>query len=93
MSEKLKLPRLAIWIVIAVVLTSGIGLLAPHQLPITLYKASLVALAAVLGYWVDRSLFPYARPDKPEIDCSKSTAMIRRAIVVSAIIIAIALGA
>ena len=88
-----KLPRLTIWIVIAMMLTVGIGLLAPYQLPVTLYKVSLVVLAAVLGYWVDRSLFPYARPDKPKIDCSKSTAMIRRAIVVSAIIIAIALGA
>lgn len=28
-----------------------------------LYKAALIALAAVLGYWLDRALFPYARPD------------------------------
>jgi hypothetical protein len=37
--------------------------LAPHQLPVSLYKLSLVSLAAVVGYWLDRSIFPYARPD------------------------------
>ncbi|BEU95533.1 putative holin [Acidovorax sp. DW039] len=36
---------------------------APAQLPVVLYKAALIALAAVLGYWLDRALFPYARPD------------------------------
>ena len=45
------------------VLLAAIALLSPVQLPVVLYKAALISLAAVLGYWLDRALFPYARPD------------------------------
>jgi len=55
--------RMADWVVAAVLLTLLVWLMAPQQVPVTLYKLSLVALAGVVGYWVDRSLFPYARPD------------------------------
>ena len=51
------------WLLLAIVLALAVYLLAPQQLPVSLYKLSLVALAAVAGYWLDRSLFPYARPD------------------------------
>ena len=40
----MRLPRLADWIAIAVVLTLAIGIIAPHQLPVTLYKLSLVKI-------------------------------------------------
>jgi hypothetical protein len=52
------------WLIAAVLLAILVYLIAPQQLPVSLYKLSLVALAAVAGYWIDRSLFPYARPDK-----------------------------
>lgn len=55
--------RMADWVIAAALLTLLVWLLAPHQVPVTVYKLSLVALAAVAGYWIDRSLFPYARPD------------------------------
>lgn len=55
--------RMADWVIAAVLLTMLVWLIAPHQIPVSLYKISLVALAAVSGYWIDRSLFPYARPD------------------------------
>ena len=58
-----RVPRMLDWLVIALVLALAVWLLAPQQLPVSLYKLSLIALAAVAGYWVDRSLFPYARPD------------------------------
>lgn len=58
-----RLPRLSGWILITICLMVGILALAPQQLPVTMYKLSLVTLAAVVGYWIDRSLFPYARPD------------------------------
>lgn len=58
-----RLPRMWDWGVVALVLLVLVAFLAPHQLPVSLYKLSLVALAAVAGYWIDRSLFPYARPD------------------------------
>ncbi|KAB2905576.1 MAG: hypothetical protein F9K35_01495 [Burkholderiaceae bacterium] len=56
-------PRTTTWLVLAVLLLAAIAIVAPQQLPVVIYKASLVALAAVLGYWLDRTLFPYARPD------------------------------
>jgi hypothetical protein len=37
--------------------------IAPQQLPVMLYKATLVVFAALVGYWIDRLIFPYARPD------------------------------
>jgi hypothetical protein len=51
------------WLIIAALLAALVFFMAPQQLPVSLYKLSLVALAAVAGYWIDRSLFPYARPD------------------------------
>ena len=59
----LRAPRTTTWLVLAVLLLAVIAIVAPPQLPVVLYKASLVSLAAVLGYWLDRTLFPYARPD------------------------------
>lgn len=58
-----KLPRMVEWVLIAIVLCVLIFILAPQQLPVSVYKISLMAIAGVVGYWLDRSLFPYARPD------------------------------
>lgn len=88
--------RLADWLVVTVLLSLAIGFLAPHQLPVTLYKLSLVSLAAVAGYWIDRSLFPYARPDCFLVggrDAVFAAAMQRRALIVAACIIGVSLGA
>lgn len=88
------MPRLFFWTLITLGLTLAVGLLAPHQLGVTLYKISLVSLAAVLGYWIDRSVFYYARPHQKPAGCSyDEVASIRRAIVMAAVILAIALGA
>lgn len=59
----MKLPRLAGTIAVTVALMVAIGLLSPQQLPVTLYKLSLLSAAGVAGYWLDCALFPYARPD------------------------------
>lgn len=59
----MKLPRLYGWLIATILLLVTIGLLYPQQLPVSLYKLSLVSMAGVAGYWLDRSLFPYARPD------------------------------
>lgn len=86
--------RMLDWIAIAAALTLAIGVIAPHQLPVTLYKLSLVSLAAVVGYWIDRSLFHYARPDDLSLTADQvSAAFIRRALVVAACIVGVSLGA
>ena len=94
-----KPPRLSGWLLITLVLLACVWAIAPHQLPVSLYKLSLVTLAAVVGYWIDRSLFPYARPDKFS-NCLTDTAlnlmgmaMLRRAIIVGCAMLAMGLGA
>jgi len=83
------MPRLSFFTILAAVLLAAIYLLAPQQAPVILYKLSLVTLAAVLGYWLDRHLFPYHRilagHWHPE-------AQLRRAIVVGATMVAFALA-
>jgi len=91
---------MADWLLAAIVLSALVWLLAPQQLPVSTYKLSLIALAAVAGYWVDRSLFPYARPDTFVFKFESANAvwlfaasMLRRAIIVAAAMIAVGLGA
>lgn len=114
-------PRLSGWLCIAVALAALVWAVAPQQLPVSLYKLSLVTLAGVVGYWLDRSMFPYARPDEflPDtqraLDLPESpvgdqvctllvapdeaqlrlagAAMLRRALIVAATMLAMGLGA
>ena len=92
----MKLPRLFEWLVIAVILLGVIYLLRPENLPVVLYKLSLVVVAGVVGYRLDRGLFPYGRPDRiarhPELSEFFGLAMVRRAIVVAACIIGVTMG-
>lgn len=64
-----KLPRLTSWWLIALALSALVFLLAPQQIPVSLYKINLIALASVAGYWIDRSVFPYARPHMKALRC------------------------
>jgi len=86
--------RMLDWAGIALVLSLAIAIVAPHQIGVTVYKLSLVSLAAVAGYWIDRSLFYYARPDDLSLSQTETAAAyLRRAIVVGACIIGVSLGA
>lgn len=58
-----RVPRLSGWIVAAALLLGLVALTHPQQLPLSLYKLFLVAMAGVAGYLLDCALFPYARPD------------------------------
>lgn len=95
--------RLFGWTIITVLLLLLLGILRPEQLQVVLYKLSLVTLGAVLGYWIDRAMFPYARPHT-QISCNANIhsdpmmrtlpalLMLRRAVVVFACIIGLTLG-
>ena len=88
--------RMADWVIAAALLTLLVWLLAPQQVPVTVYKLSLVALAAVAGYWIDRSIFPYARPNPytaGEQPLQFAAAQVRRALIVAAAMLAMGLGA
>lgn len=89
--------RMDAWAYAALVLCLVVAAIAPQeQIGLTVYKLSLQALGAVLGYYVDRSAFPYARPDAPAVICNDSRfayAMQRRALIMSACILGVSLGA
>lgn len=88
------LPRMWLWTLIAVGLLLALFLIRPEQLQVVVYKASLVTLAAVIAYWVDRSLFPYSQ-DRPH-QCIGGIhivgAWLRRALIVLACILGMTLG-
>ena len=55
--------RMSGWLLVTLLLVAAIAVTAPKLLPVSLYKLSLITSAAWVAYWIDRSLFPYARPD------------------------------
>lgn len=90
------LPRLTLWAIAAIVLLCAIAFISPQQLPVVLYKLALVTLACVLGYWVDRALYPYDRPHTYE-ECGedllpRGLAMLRRSLIVLACVLGLTLG-
>lgn len=102
-------PRLWGWLLAAAVMFLVIAVVSPQQLPVVVYKLSLISLAAVLGYWLDRSLFPKARPGQfqrhvPQLmDIGRypvetghhlvfAAVLLRRAIIVAAVCLAVAMG-
>lgn len=102
-------PRLWGWLLTAAIMFLVIAVVSPQQLPVVVYKLSLISLAAVLGYWLDRSLFPKARPGQylrhvqPLMDTGRypvevgchlvfAAALIRRAIIVAAVCLSVAMG-
>lgn len=87
--------RMLEWLLISIVLLLSIALIAPQQLGVSLYKLSLITTAAWLAYWIDRSLFPYARPDDLTLTApiERAAAMLRRAIIVGSAMLSASLGA
>lgn len=96
-----------------------LSILAPHQIVVALYKINLITISALVGYWIDRTIFPYARPDgyliydwrqqkqklshcgtDEQVDFSVvkdhqlafSAAMLRRALIMIAVVLGVALG-
>lgn len=84
-------PRLTFWALITVLLLIALYLIAPTKIAVVLYKAALVTGGAVLGYWIDRALFPYARPDQTRA-AHQPWAGLRRAIIVLACVLGLTLG-
>lgn len=114
---KLLVPRLTTWLLLTAALLVVVLLTAPHQLTVVVYKLALVSLGAITGYWIDRGLSPYARPDGylrtdwrvwkvPQTGLPNvadypviteyrwifAAAMLRRALIMAAVILAMALG-
>lgn len=108
------MPRLFGWVFFGTLLLAGLLFIRPEQAMVAYYKYALVIGAAYVGYWLDRSAFPYARPDsylkdfwqngtrEPQdqadyevVDEYKlifAIVMLRRAILMSAVILAVTLA-
>lgn len=56
-------PRLFSWILFSALLFAGLYFTSPQQAEVAYYKFALVISAAITGYWIDRAMFPYSRPD------------------------------
>ncbi|XKM14256.1 putative holin [Orbaceae bacterium ac157xtp] len=127
--KKLVQIRLLKWYLAAFILFVLIISLSPQQLPVVTYKLALVLLSAVVGYHLDRALFPYASPgsylyndwkthgkdfyvkqytkdgecEMPTVLCAEypvldeyrtlfAVVLVRRALIVSAVILGVTLG-
>lgn len=83
--------RLAECIVMAAITVAIVAYVSPQQLTVTVYKVSLVTLFALIGFRLDRMIFPYARPDRVPHD-QAPLAGLRRAIVIAAAILGGTIG-
>ena len=84
LNDKLRASPLLIIFIVAFVPTM---LMNPAKVGLTLFGIAKLGLGGYLGYWIDRLLFPYARPHKLE-GIAQGTAWKRRAVIVAASIIA-----
>ena len=86
----------SLFVIITALLLVSVLLISPAQLPVIIYKASLVTLAAILGYWIDYLLFPHMRPginDGNDQDpIIRSSIAIRRALIILATILGMSLA-
>lgn len=91
---KRSLPRLSGTTLLTIGLLLALYLVAPHQLPVVLYKCALVTAGALMGYWLDRVVFPYARPHALQggDHWRSNLAMLRRAIIILACVLGLTLG-
>ena len=85
-----------IFVAVSLLLLTAVFLISPAQIPVIIFKASLVTLAAILGYWIDYLLFPHMRPgkiDKTEQDpIIRASIAIRRAIIIFGTILGISMA-
>ncbi len=89
--------RLSMFTFLAAALCLLIYFFSPQQLPVLLLKLAEITLGGVVGYWLDRHLFPYARPHEFKVrgyqhEILFASTMIRRAIVVGAVVLALAVA-
>lgn len=89
--------RIGPWLILALITSIAVGFLYPHQLGVLLWSLTKLCWGAYLGYWIDRSIFFYARPGSfTGSDAHGLSAiallMLRRAIIIAAAVLALGLG-
>lgn len=88
-----KLPKLTYWHLGTVALLAALWAIAPQQIGVLALKGIYITLALALGYYADRTIFSAYRPYMlKHSDLLLATGMIRRAIVIAAVVLGFALG-
>ena len=86
----------SLFVLVTLLLLGMVFIISTAQIPVIIFKASLVSLAAILGYWIDYLLFPHMRPgviDKIEKDpIIRASIAIRRAIIIFGTILGISMA-
>ena len=83
--------RLAPWLALALLTAAIVGIVAPQQLGVLCWSLTKLSLGAYLGYYIHRSLERGLRPHELT-GALRDAALLRRAIVVGAAIVAVGLG-
>ncbi|GHB24269.1 putative holin [Salinicola rhizosphaerae] len=90
---------LRLWpcLLLAIVTTTAVGVVYPQQVGLLLWSLTKVFWAVYLAYWLDRWVFWYARPGAYKASgtaglTSLAMMMLRRALLMAAIAIAVGLG-
>lgn len=79
------------WLVLALLTVALVGWSSVHQIGVLIYSLAKLALGAYLGYWIHRSIAPYARPHELEGE-DRRNAIVARAIVVAGAMLALGVG-
>jgi len=83
--------RASPWLAAALLLLLVVAWANRDYLTFLAWAACKIALGAYLGYWIDRSLFPYERPHQLD-GIARGTATKRRAAIVAAAVLALGLA-
>ena len=85
--------KMAIWYAISAVLLVVLAIIARQQIGLLLLKTIYISIALALGYYADRTIFAAYRPFEMRLEPIVFAAvMIRRALLVSAVVLAFAIG-
>lgn len=80
------------WLAAALTACTVVGIKYPHQLGVLVWCLAKLSCAAYLGYWIDRTIFPYARPHEAITNKYAAATQLRRAIVLAATVIGMSLA-
>lgn len=70
----------------------ALALIFPHQIGVVLSKINLLSLAAIGGYWIDRTAAKPERRPHLLVGIDRSVAEMRRALIIAAAMLSMALA-
>ena len=91
MRELLSRMRMWPWLLCALCTMAVVGVMAPQQLGVLVWSLSKVCVGAYLAYWIHRSIERGPRPHELWTT-GRDAALLRRTILVAAVVIALGVG-